>query len=89
MDSKMFQIVFLKIWGCEAYVKWQICDKLAPKSNKCVFVGYPKETKGYYFYLPFENKCLLHQMALSWEEKLFQRELVGVKFNLQKFKIHK
>ena len=37
---------FLKIWGCEAYVKRQISDKLAPKSDKCLFVGYPKETKG-------------------------------------------
>ena len=41
---------FLKIWGCEAYVKRQISEKLAPKSDKCLFVGYPKETKGYYFY---------------------------------------
>ena len=33
---------FLKIWGCEAYVKRQISDKLAPKSDKCLFMGYPK-----------------------------------------------
>ena len=38
---------FLKIWGCEAYVKRQASDKLASKSDKCLFVGYPKETKGY------------------------------------------
>ena len=38
---------FLKIWGCEAYVKCQASDKLASKSDKCLFVGYPKETKGY------------------------------------------
>ena len=25
---------FLKIWGCEAYVKRKISDKLAPKSDK-------------------------------------------------------
>ena len=36
---------FLKIWGCEAYVKRQISDKLSPKSDQCFFVGYPKETK--------------------------------------------
>jgi hypothetical protein len=25
-------------------------DKLTPKSDKYFFVGYPRETKGYYFY---------------------------------------
>ena len=36
---------FLQIWGCEAYVNHQAYDKLASKSDKCLFVGYPKETK--------------------------------------------
>jgi hypothetical protein len=36
---------FLKVWGCEAYVKRLMSDKLTPKSNKCFFVGYPRETK--------------------------------------------
>ncbi|OAO97959.1 hypothetical protein AXX17_AT4G08610 [Arabidopsis thaliana] len=37
---------FLKIWGCEAYVKRLSTDKLGPKSDKCYFAGYLKETKG-------------------------------------------
>ena len=41
---------FLKVWGCEAYVKRLMSDKLTPKSDKYFFVGYPRETKGYYFY---------------------------------------
>ena len=48
--GKHLGLSFLKIWGCEAYVKRQASDKLSSKSNKCLFVGYPKETKGYYFY---------------------------------------
>ncbi|KAL4297238.1 hypothetical protein GQ457_12G012730 [Hibiscus cannabinus] len=36
---------FMKIWGCKAYVKHQMSTKLEPKSEKCIFVGYPKETK--------------------------------------------
>ena len=43
---KLPSLCFLKIWGCEAYVKRQIFEKLALKSDKCLFVGYPKETKG-------------------------------------------
>ena len=47
--GKIPNLSFLKILGYEAYVKRQISDKLAPKSDKCLFIGYPKETKGYYF----------------------------------------
>ena len=38
---------FLKIWGCEAFVKRLQSDKLSPKSDKVIFVGYPRETLGY------------------------------------------
>jgi hypothetical protein len=41
---------FLKVWRCEAHVKRLMSDKLTPKSDKCFIVGYPRETKGYYFY---------------------------------------
>ena len=36
---------FLKVWGCDAYVKKLQPDKLEPKSEKCIFIGYPKEGK--------------------------------------------
>jgi hypothetical protein len=36
---------FLKVWACEAYAKHLMSDKLTPKSDKCFFVGYPKEIK--------------------------------------------
>ena len=36
----------LKIWGCEAYVKRQVSNKLEPKSDKSLFVGYPKDRGG-------------------------------------------
>ena len=58
---------FLKIWGCEAYVKRQISDKLAPKSDKCLFIGYPKETKGYYFYNASENKVFIDRNGVFME----------------------
>ena len=40
----------LRVWGCLAYVKRFLTDKLGPRSDKCLFVRYPKESKGYYFY---------------------------------------
>ena len=57
--GKRRSLSFLKIWGYEAYIKHHASDKLEPKSDKCLFVGYPKETKGYYFYIPSENKVFV------------------------------
>jgi hypothetical protein len=48
--GKTPSLTFLKIWGCEVFVKRLQSDKLTPKSDKCIFVGYPKKTLGYYFY---------------------------------------
>ena len=40
------KLSFLKVWSCDAYVKKFQPDKLEPKSEKCVFIEYPKETVG-------------------------------------------
>ena len=40
--GKKPKLSFLKIWDCEAYVKKLQPDKLEPKSEKCIFIGYPK-----------------------------------------------
>ena len=37
---------------CEA----KMSDKLEVKSDKCLFVGYPKETIGYQFYNTLEKR---------------------------------
>src|SRR5215216_1478025 len=41
-SSKKPQLSFLKVWDCDAYVKKFQHDKLEPKSEKQVFIGYPK-----------------------------------------------
>ena len=53
---------FLKLWGCDAYVKKFQLDKLEPKSEKCVFIEYPKETIGYTFYHRSESKIFIAKM---------------------------
>ena len=68
---------FLKIWGCEAYVKHQISDKLAPKSDKCLFIGYPKETKGYYFYNASENKVFVAQNGVFLKREFIYKGTSG------------
>ncbi|GKD10588.1 retrotransposon protein, putative, ty1-copia subclass [Tanacetum coccineum] len=51
------------VWGCEAHVKRHTPDKLQQRSVKCIFVGYPKETMGYYFYYPPKNKIVVERYA--------------------------
>jgi hypothetical protein len=36
---KHLGLSLLKVWGCEAYVKRLMSDKLTLKSDKCFFVG--------------------------------------------------
>ena len=52
--NKKPYLSYMKIWGCLAYVKRTILDKLEARSDKYLFVGYPKETRGYQFYNTFE-----------------------------------
>ena len=37
--GKKLKLSFLKVWGCDTYVKRLQPDKLEPKSEKCVFIG--------------------------------------------------
>ena len=61
----------MKVWGCPAYVKRTILDKLEAKSDKCLFVGYPKETIGYQFYNALEQRLFVSKHAVFLEKGLF------------------
>ena len=60
--GKKPKLSFLKVWGCDAYVKKFQPDKLKPKSEKCVFIEYPKETIGYTFYHRSEGNLFVAKM---------------------------
>ena len=68
--SKKPKLSFLKVWGYDAYVKKLQPDKFEPKSEKCVFIGYPKETIGYTFYHRSEGKIFVAKNG-SFLEKEF------------------
>ena len=40
------KLSFLKVWGCDTYVKRLQPDKLKPKSEKCVFIDTQKKRLG-------------------------------------------
>ena len=60
--SKKPKLSFLKVWGCDAYVEKFQPNKLEPKSEKCVFIEYPKKTIGYTFYHRSESKIFVAKM---------------------------
>ncbi|KAJ9561255.1 hypothetical protein OSB04_006415 [Centaurea solstitialis] len=72
--GKKPKLSFLKIWGCEVYVKRPTSEKLMPKSDKCIFVGYPKTTVGYYFYNPIKNKVFVARNGEFLEDKFLSTE---------------
>ncbi|GJR58709.1 hypothetical protein Tco_1500871 [Tanacetum coccineum] len=52
-------------------------DKLPTKTVKCIFIGYPKEIMGYYFYFPPENKIVVARYAEFFEKNLITQEVSG------------
>ncbi|KAL2542126.1 Integrase catalytic domain-containing protein [Abeliophyllum distichum] len=75
--GKRPNLSYIKIWGCDAYLKRVESDKLEAKSDKCLFVGYPKETVGCYFYNPIEMKVIISKHVV------FLRKNSGSKVDLE------
>ena len=54
-------------------------DNLEPKSEKCVFIGYPKETVGYTFYHRSEGKTFVAKNGSFLEKEFLSKEVSGRK----------
>nr|GEV40150.1 zinc finger, CCHC-type [Tanacetum cinerariifolium] len=72
----------LKVCGYEALVKHDTLtkpDKLEPRSIKCIFIGYLKETMIYSFYYPLENKMDVKTAFLNryLNEKVYMEQPKG------------
>ncbi|GJR24681.1 retrotransposon protein, putative, ty1-copia subclass [Tanacetum coccineum] len=67
----------------KALVKRDTPDKLQQRSVKCIFIGYPKETMGYYFYFPPENKIVVARYAEFFEKNLITQEVSGRAIDLK------
>ena len=57
-------------------------DKLKPKSEKCVFIGYPKEIVGYTFYHRSEGKIFFAENGSFLEKEFLSKEVSGRKVEL-------
>nr|GEV09628.1 zinc finger, CCHC-type [Tanacetum cinerariifolium] len=75
--GQALKLSYLKVWGCKALVKRETLskpNKLEPRSIKCIFVGYPKETIRYSFYYPPENKVFVARNAEFFESNLIDQK---------------
>jgi hypothetical protein len=81
--GKLPGLSFLKVWGCETYVKRLMSDKLTSKSEKCFFVGYLREIKGYYFYNKAEGKGVVTRNGVFMEKEFFSKGVSGSKVQLE------
>ncbi|GJW13368.1 retrotransposon protein, putative, ty1-copia subclass [Tanacetum coccineum] len=81
--EKVPNLSYLKVWGYEALVKRDTPDKLKQRSIKCILIGYPKETMGYYFYFPPENKIVVARYAEFFEKRLISQEISGRAVDLE------
>jgi hypothetical protein len=81
--GKRPELSFLKVWGCEAYVKRLMSDKLTPKSDKYFFVGYSRETKVYYFYNKAKCKVFVTHNGVFMEKEFLSKGVSGSKVQLE------
>ncbi|GJY76645.1 retrotransposon protein, putative, ty1-copia subclass [Tanacetum coccineum] len=81
--GKVPNLSYLKVWGCEALVKRDTPDKLEQRFVKYIFIGYPKEMIGYYFYFSPENKIVVARYAELFEKRLISQEISGRAVDLE------
>ena len=73
----------IHIWGCPAHVLKPKVDKLESRSEVCQFVGYPKGTRGYYFYSQVDQKVFVSTNARFLEDDYMVSNNVRSKVDLR------
>ena len=58
----------LRIWGCPTHVKRQQADMLEFRSFRAQFIGYFKESLGYYFYILEDYNMIVSRNTIFLEK---------------------
>ncbi|KAL8483136.1 hypothetical protein ACS0TY_025989 [Phlomoides rotata] len=58
----------MRIWGCPVYVLDKEADKLEPRAELRLFVGYPRGTKGGLFYSPKDKRIVISTHSTFLED---------------------
>ena len=74
---------YLRAWGCAAWVKLHDPTKLEPRSQRCIFIGYPKDSFGYCFYCPSDQRIVISRHAVFLEKEFILEKDSGSPFELR------
>ena len=74
---------YFRAWGFPAHVKKHDTDKLETRTELCRFVGYLRETIGYYFYRPEEQSIFVTKRVIFLEDEYLLRRDSGSKVVLE------
>jgi hypothetical protein len=67
-------------------VKHLMLDKLTSKSDKCFFMGYPRETKEYYFYNKAMGKVFVARNDVLLRKEFLSKRVTGSKMQLEEIR---
>ena len=81
--GKVPNLNHIKIWGCEAFVRRETHDKLEPRSERCIFIGYPQKSFGYLFYRPSENVVFVARRGVFREREFISQGDSGRQIDLE------
>ena len=82
-SEKKTYLKYFKVWRCPAYVKRNFGYKLEARADKCLFVGYPREGRGYQFYHLTEQKVFVSRHATFLEKEYILEKENGKTIELE------
>lgn len=82
-NGKRLTLNHANICDCPTYLKKLKMNNLEVRCDKRRYVGYPKKSLGYYFYLPSEQKIVASRFIVFLEEEFMQGGM-GSKIMLMK-----
>ena len=81
-SGKRPSLSYLRIWGCDAYVKLTPTGKLDERAVKCKFVGYALNSRAYVFYVPSEQRTFVSRNAKFLEREFLLKKFSGSRLDL-------
>ncbi|KAK6122520.1 hypothetical protein DH2020_043748 [Rehmannia glutinosa] len=76
----------IRIWGCITHVLKGKMEKMETRSEVCIFIGYPKGTRGYYLYIPQDKKVFVCTNATFLDDRYIEERVSKSKVLLEEIR---